>query len=261
MAAKNGVKLVIQNVARLFAEPATKPPLVPARVKYKSPASNVDTLPTGFRPLDKALGIGGLPYGKIVELIGPGDTLISNGAVSVSAKIAAKVQRQQEIVTIIDMTHSLDPWQAERCGLVAPHLLLTRPETVFEALTNLENATRNVQLVVVIMGVVTELMNQMEANTLKTLLRRLQFIVQRSSSVCLFVTTAQRNNPFDPQNYPPGFPLADAAHIRLWLQEENWARKGGLTTAYKANLTVIKNELAVAGTGANIRIKMTGTDT
>ena len=257
MAARSGVKFVIQNVARLFAEPATKPPLVPARVKYKSPANNVDTLPTGLRPLDKALGIGGLPYGKIVELIGPGDTLISNGAISVSAKIAAKVQRQQEIVAIIDMTHNLDPWQAERCGLVAPHLLLTRPETVFEALTSLENATRNAQLVVVIIGVVAELMSQIETSTLKTLLRRLQTIVQRSNSVCLFVTTAQKNSPFAPQNYPPGFPLADMAHVRLWLQEENWICKGGLTTAYKANLTVIKNNLATAGTGANIRIKMT----
>ncbi len=258
MAAKSGVKLVIQNVARLFAEPATKPPLLPARIKYKSPVTNVDVIPTGFRPLDKALGVGGLPHGKIVELMGPGDTLISNGAVSVSAKIAAKVQRQQEIVTIIDMTHSFDPWQAERCGLVAPHLLLTRPDTVFEALTNLENAAKNAQLVVVIMGAVTELMHQIEANTLKILLRRLQTIVHRSNSVCLLVTTAQKNNPFAPQNYPPGFPLADVAHIRLWLQEENWTRKGGVTTAYKANLTVIKNDLATAGTGANIRIKMTG---
>ena len=258
MAAKSGVKQVIQNVARLFAEPATQTPLIPARIKYKSPASNVDALPTGFRPLDKALGVGGLPYGKIIELIGPGDTLISGGAVSVSARIAAKVQRQQEIITIIDMTHSFDPWQAERCGLIAPHLLLTRPATVFEALTNLENATRNAQLVVVIMGVVTELMHQVEANSLKTLLRRLQTIVQRSSSVCLFVTTAPKNNPFDPQNYPAGFPLADIAHIRLWLQEENWTRKNGVTTTYKASLTVIKNDLAMAGTGANIKIKMTG---
>ena len=258
MAAKSGVKQVIQNVARLFAEPATKPPLVPARVKYKSPASNVEVLPTGFRPLDKALGVGGLPYGKIIELVGPGDTLISGGAISVSARIAAKVQRQQEIITIIDMTHSFDPWQAERCGLVAPHLLLTRPETIFEALTSLEEATRNAQLVVVIMGVVTDLMYGVEVNTLKTLLRRLQTIVQRSNSVCVFVTTAPKNNPFAPQNYPAGFPLADIAHIRLWLQEEAWTRKNGLTTAYKANLTVIKNDLAMVGTGANIRIKMTG---
>lgn len=256
MAAKSGVKQVIQNVARLFAEPATKPPLIPAKVKYKSPDNNVDTLPTGFRPLDKALGIGGLPHGKIIELIGPGDTLISNGAVSVSTRIAAKVQRQQEIVTIIDMTHSFDPWQAERCGLIAPHLLLTRPDTVFEALTNLENATRNASLVVVIMGAVTELMHGVKANALKTLLRRLQTIVQRSNSVCLFVTTAQKNNPFASQNYPPGFPLANVAHLRLWLQEETWTRKSGVTTAYKANLTVIKNDLAMAGTGANIRIKM-----
>ena len=94
------------------------------------------TLSTGFRSLDKALGIGGLPRGKITELISP-ESLSSSGALLLAAGIAARVQRKQQIVTILDMGRYFDPWQAERCGLIAPQLLLTRPQTVFEALTTL----------------------------------------------------------------------------------------------------------------------------
>jgi len=216
------------------------------------------TLPTGLRPLDKALGIGGLPQGHITELIGPGIAPVSGGACCIAARLASKVQRQQEIVTIIDMSRSFDPWQAERCGLVAPHLLLARPDTIFEALTTLENAARNAQLIIVVMGGVAELLRHIEADLLKTLLKRLQNIVKQSSSVFLFVTYPAKNDPFNPQIYPAGFPLGDLADVRLWVQDESWNYKDGLSTAYKANLTVIKNRLAMAGKGADIRIKLTG---
>jgi recombination protein RecA len=207
--------------------------------------------------VDKALGIGGLPCGKITELMTPGTSPIGDGPTCISAKIAAKVQRQQEIVSIIDMNHSFDPWQAERCGLIAPQLLLARPDTILAALTTLESAARNTRLIVVVMGVVTGLLQHVEPDSLITLLKRLESIVRQSGSVFLFVTTPHKGDPFSPQNYPAGFPLADIADIRLWVQDENWTHDGGLVTAYKANVTVIKNELAVVGKGANIRLKLT----
>jgi RecA/RadA recombinase len=168
------------------------------------------------------------------------------------------VQRQQEIVTIIDMNHGFDPWHAERCGLIAPHLLLTRPDTIFAALTTMESAARNAELVVVVMGVVAELLRHVEADLLRTLLRRLHNIVRHSNSVFLFITVPRKKDPFSPANYPAGFPLAEMADIRLWLQDEVWTHKEGVATAYKANLTVIKNRLAMAGKGASIRIKLNG---
>jgi len=154
------------------------------------------------------------------------------------------------------MSHSFDPWQAERCGLIAPQLLLTRPDTIFDARSTLENAARNTKLVVVTMGVVPQLLQHVEPDLLKTLLRRLQTIVGHSGSAFLFVTALLQNDPFSPANYPPGFPLPEIADVRLWVQDENWTRKAGLATAYKADVTVIKNRLAMVGKGASLRVKM-----
>ncbi len=257
MTAKNsqGVKKVIESVARLFVG-RSAPHRIPTAFNYKPPA-DILTLPTGFRPLDKALGIGGLPCGQITELIGSGETSLSGGATSIAARIASKVQRKQQIVAIIDMSHDFDPWQAERCGLIAPYLLLTRPDTVFDALTSLENAARDEGLVIVVMGVVADLLSHATPDLLKTLLRRLRNIIKQSNSVFLFITSPQKNDPFNPANYPAGFPLIELADVRLWIQEETWTHKDGIATAYKANLTVIKNRLAMAGKGADIKIKFT----
>ncbi|MBN1991897.1 MAG: hypothetical protein JW953_04290 [Anaerolineae bacterium] len=259
MAARSSrqVYKIIQNVARIFAG-RPDPYAIPTKLNYKPPALDAPTLPTGLRPLDKTLGIGGLPCGKITELIGPGGSSPGDGAMCIAAKIGAKVQRQQHIVTIIDMGHNVDPWQVERCGLMAPQLFLARPDTVFAALTTLESAARSKGLLVVSMGAVAELLNHADPDLLWTLLSRLRSIVRQSESVFLFITNPLDNNPFNAANYPSGFPLPELAEVRLWVQDENWTYKDGIATAYKASLAVIKNRLAAPGLGAEIRIKLAG---
>jgi recombination protein RecA len=251
------VKKAIQNAARaITGQPGQY--AIPTRLQHRAPTLNVDTLSTGLRPLDKTLGIGGLPCGKITELIGPGKVPLSDGVHCVAAKIGATMQRKQHWVTIIDMVHNFDPWQAERCGLMAPQLLLTRPDTVFAALTTLESTARDKGLIVVNMGSVADLLSHAEPDLLKTLLRRLHAIIRQSASVFLFVTHLVDENPFSAANYPAGFPLAELADVRLWVQHEMLSYNGGLATTYKANLTVIKNRLATPGIGADIRIKLAG---
>jgi hypothetical protein len=243
-------------MAQLLAapHPQAQPPL-PTQLSFKAPVTGLKVQATGFRPLDKALGVGGLPRGHLIELIAAGTTIATGGTTVVAAKIAAKMQRQQDTITIIDLNHSFDPWQAERCGLVAPHLFLIRPNTIFAAVTALESAARHAQLVVVVMGTVADLLQHLDPTALKTLLRRIQHIVKASDSVFLCITTPQKNDPFNPANYPPAFPLTEATPIRLWLQEENWSYKNGLSIAYKATVTVIKNDLALAGKSAAVRVK------
>jgi recombination protein RecA len=255
LAAKSarGARQVIQSVAGLFAGRSTRPAL-PTAFDFR-PATDIMTLSTGFRPLDKALGIGGLPRGKITELMSPG-SLSTSGSLVLAAGNAARVQRKQQIVTILDMGHYFDPWQAERCGLVAPHLLLTRPETVFEALTTLEGVAGQEGLVLVVMGVVVDLLKEAEPDLLKTLLGRLRGIIRQANSAFLFITSSLDDDPFNPANYPAGFPLAEIAEIRLWIQDESWTQRDGIAVAYKANLTVNKNQLAIAGTGEFVRITM-----
>jgi hypothetical protein len=251
--AKTGIKQAIHSVVQLFAAPG--PASVPRRLSLPS-AEAVKATSTGLRPLDKATDLRGLPHGVIIELLEPGNSMSSGGAALVAAKIAARVQRQQEMVSVVDLCRGFDPWQAERAGLVAPHLLLTRPDTVFDAVASLETAAGEARLVVVVLGPVPDLLSHIEPRRLKTLLRRLQTIVRGSDSIFLFLTAPTQQDPFAPENYPPGFPLADVAALRLWLQDETFSYSDGVPTAYKATLTVIKNELALAGKGAKLRIKL-----
>ena len=248
------IRHVIQSVTQFLVDPMARPE-IQSRFNYKEPAS-VPTLSTGIRPLDKAVGIGGLPVGKITELVGPVSGSISGGLTLLAARIAARAQRQQQTVVILDMAHSFDPWQAERCGLVAPQLLLTRPDTVFDAVATLEQAGRSAQLIVIAVGIVSDLLSHIEPDLLSTLLRRIHHIVQTSSGVFLFCTAPVNKDPFSSENYPTGFQLADLASLRLWLQNESWSFSDGLPTTYKASLTVIKNDLALAGKGANVHIKL-----
>ena len=246
-------KHIIQSVVAIFTTPFA-PRSLPATLNHRS-SINILTIPTGFRPLDKALGLGGLPQGKITELIGSTTAPLGGGTANIAARIASKVQRKQQPVTIIDLSHEFDPWQAERCGLAAPQLLLTRPDTAFDALTTLENAARSEGLIIVGLGIAPELLSHADPDLLKTLLGRLRTIVKASDSVFLFITSLKNNDPFDPANYPAGFPLAEIADIRLWVQDETWTHQAGIATTYKATLTVIKNNLAIAGTSADIKIK------
>lgn len=242
-------------MAGIFAEPTASPTTAP-KLQYKMTA-DIDTLTTGLRPLDKSLGIGGLPQGHITELIGMGSSAINGGTTCIAARIASKVQSQQGIVSIIDLARQFDSWQAERCGLIAPQLLLTQPDTVFNAITSLEQAAHNAKLVILIMGAVEKLFSQIEADTLKVLLQRLRNITTGSDSTFLIITFSPHNDPFAPQNYPAGFPLSEIAAIRLWIQEESWTHKAGLTTGYAANLAVVKNQFATAGKGAKLKINFT----
>jgi hypothetical protein len=249
----SGARQVIQSVTGLFAGRLARPNL-PAAFNFR-PAVDVLTLATGFRPLDKALGIGGLPQGKVTELMSP-EALADSGTLLLAAGIAARVQRKQQIVTILDLSHQFDPWQAERCGLIAPHLLLTRPATVLEALTTLESVATSQGLVVVVMGVVADLLGNAEPELLRNLLGRLRAIIRHSGSAFLFITSPVENNPFSPDNYPVGFPLAEIADIRLWVQTESWTHQDSIATAYKASVAVIKNQWAIAGVGADVKINL-----
>jgi recombination protein RecA len=228
---------------------------LPIAFDFHSPEA-VTTLSTGFRLLDKVTGIGGLPCGRITELMGP-EVLSNSGALLVAAAMAARVQRKQQMATIIDLSRTFDPYQAERCGLMAPHLLLTRPENVFEALTVLERVGYDEGLVVLVWGLTTDLLAHVSPDLLKTLLARLRSLVKKSNSAFLFVTSPAEANPFSSANYPAGFALMDAADLRLWIQAESWTHRDGLDTGYRASLAVIKNRWAVAGAGAELRISLT----
>ena len=220
------------------------------------PQPHAPILPTGLRNLDKALEIGGLPYGRLTELIHRAGKGESGGSTCLAARIAANAQRRQQTVSIIDLGHNFDPWRAQQCGLVAPHLLLNRPANLYEALSLLEEAAQSGGLVIAALGLTPYLLRHTPAELRHTLLNRLRHISRSAAGALLVLTTIRENNPFSPTAYPRGFLLAELADVRLWMQNESWTYRAGVATAYKASLTVIKNRLAPAGKGTDVRIKL-----
>jgi hypothetical protein len=213
-------------------------------------SGNVSALKTGFAQLDRAIGTGGLPQGHLTELIGP-DT---GGSVSVMAKIAAKFQRKQLPVLILDLAQQLADDHLIKCGLIAPELLCQTPSDIFAMITSLEKASRQPGLVVLYFGFVPHTLGAIPGATLKMLLSRLRRLVNRSEAVFLAVTHTEDVNPLIYTNYLPTFPLNEVADVRLWVQDEGWIKKGADIGGYRGAITVIKNKLAPSGKGANIRI-------
>jgi recombination protein RecA len=223
------------------------------RRSLKLRASSPDEVPalkTGFSQLDRAIGVGGLPQGRITELIGPN----TGGALSVAAKIAAKFQRKQLPVTILDIAGHFELAHVVRCGLVAPELFSYRPQTAFELISLAEEAARQPGLLLLNFGFIPETLGSASAPSLKALLQRLRRIVITSESAFLCLTHPEDMNPFIHTNYLPAFPLNEVADVRLWVQDEGWIGKGEQIGGYRGNITVIKNNLAASGKGANIRI-------
>ena len=207
-------------------------------------------LRSGFRQLDRATGIKGLPKGRMTELAGAG----FRGPVSIAAAVAARLQRKQLPVTIIDMAGNFEPVYAVRCGLVAPHLLRHIPANILKMLNLMEQAARQQGLVIINLGIAPLTLGGAAPGRLASLLHRCRRICAASESAFLYLTTAQNADPFSRANYPPGFPLHDAADIRLWVQDEGWIMHRGQVNGYKGSVTVIKNRLAAGGKGASMRI-------
>jgi len=200
--------------------------------------------------LDRAMGLKGLPQGFITELIGPEGL----GGISLAARIAAKAQRRQYDVMIIDMPATFDPDHASICGLAAPELLRYLPQTAFELIDLLEQTASEPGLVILNLGFVPQTFASATPGVLNALLHRIYQITNKSERAIFVVTVMEKDDPFIHLNYPPGFPLNTVADIRLWLQDEGWSKRKGQINGYRGNVTVIQNRLAPTGKGAVLRI-------
>jgi len=213
-------------------------------------AKNVPVLKSGLPQLDRATELNGLPAGRLIELISP-DT---GGGLSVLAKIAAKFQRQQMPVLILDLTGQFEAEHAIRCGLVAPELLCHRPDNVLALINRLESSARQVGLIGINYGFIPTTLGAVPAPSLQALLQRLVRIISHSEAVFLAITNLEDSNPLIHTNYLPPFPLYERADLRLWLQDVGWIKRKGEVVGYRGNITVIKNRLGGSGKGADIRI-------
>ena len=242
-------------------------------VRGKPPTATADAavvphIPTGFPPLDRALGIGGLPKGKISELVGPA----TSGKTTLALKFLAQAQADGGQVGYIDQARYFDPDYAHRCDLDLSRLLVGRPYDLREALAMTESLVRSGSLTALVFD--ADALDFLwtdpgAAPQLAAFLDRLPAPLARSRIAFLFLhesptgrSPALRQALRQAQDEAQDVALSALAHyaaVRLQVVRERWLRRHGDIRGYKARVEVLKNRLGPAGQAVTIAIEFDGT--
>jgi recombination protein RecA len=223
--------------------------------KPASATGNVPHIPTGFPALDRALGIGGLPRGKVCELVGPA----TSGKTTLALKFLAQAQTSGGQVAYVDQALYFDPDYAYRCGLDLSHLLVGTSHDLREALAMTEALVRSGSLAALVFDALDFLWTDPEAaSLLAATLNRLPAALSRAGTTLLVLHEAASGDP--PMGGSPALSaLAHYAAVRLQVVRERWLHHHSDIRGYEARVEVLKNRLGPAGRTVNLTIEFNGT--
>lgn len=203
-------------------------------------------LPTGFPSVDAALGIGGLPRGRISELIGCGTA----GQGALAARALSMAQRSGEEAVYIDAGRAVDLDALARCGVQFDALTILCPHTPRQALETLRVLVEGGGASAILFDRVNDLLAEMSApDLLAETIRDLNMALSRSLCTLIFLTEMQAD-------YPAGMTLPHYASVRLAFEHQTWLTRGRQVCGFTARVTVTKNKLAAPGRSAVITVPM-----
>jgi recombination protein RecA len=220
------------------------------------PKVGVDAIPTGSIGLDWALGIGGVPRGRILEIFGPE----SSGKTTLSLHIVAEAQKKGGVCAFIDAEHALDPEYAKRLGVKTEDLLISQPDTGEQALDILESLVRSGSIDVVVIDSVAALTPKAEiegdmeqqhvgrqARLMSQALRKLTAIVAKSKTVVIFINQIRMQIGImfgNPETTPGGKALKFYTSVRLDIRRIAQIKKGEEVVGGRVRVKVVKNKVA-----------------
>ncbi|MCL5058620.1 MAG: recombinase RecA [Actinobacteria bacterium] len=222
-----------------------------------SPARlNIDTIPTGAISLDVALGLGGIPRGRVVEVFGPE----SSGKTTVALHLIAEAQKLGGIAAFIDAEHALDPTYARSIGVDIDNLLVSQPDTGEQALEICEHLVRSGAVDVVVIDSVAALVPKAEidgemgdahvglqARLMSQALRKLTGITSKSRTVVVFINQLREKVGVmfgSPETTPGGRALKFYASVRLEVRKIESLKQGGDVVGNRTRVKVVKNKVA-----------------
>jgi recombination protein RecA len=206
-------------------------------------------IPTGFPELDRALGIGGLPRGRVTEIVGPA----TSGKTTLTLKFLAGAQKAGQ-VGYVDQALYLDADYAHRCGADLSRMTIGSPQTHREALAMVESLLHLGGLAALVLDTLDFLWTDPEAvPDLAATLGRLSALVARSETAVVVLHDSATATS------PALSALAHLAAVRLRVTREDWIRDRGDVRGYHARVEVLKNKLGPAGRTASIAIEFNGT--
>ncbi len=217
---------------------------------------NVDVIPTGCLSLDLALGVGGLPKGRIVEIFGPE----AGGKTTIALHAVAQAQAEGGIVAFVDAEHALDPSYARRLGVDVDNLLVSQPDSGEQALEITEQLVRSGAVDIVVVDSVAALVPRAElegdmgdahmglqARLMSQALRKLTPVVGRYGAIVIFINQIREKIGVlygSPETTTGGRALKFYASVRLDVRRIDSIRQGGEVLGVRTRAKVVKNKVA-----------------
>jgi recombination protein RecA len=220
-------------------------------------ARPIEVIPTGALALDIALGVGGLPRGRVVEIFGPE----SSGKTTLMLHVIANAQQMGGLAAFIDAEHALDPAYAKRLGVNLDDLLVSQPDSGEEALTICETLARSNALDVIVIDSVAALVPKaelegemgmatmgMQARLMSQALRKLTAILAKAKTTCVFTNQIREKVGVmfgNPETTPGGKALKFYASVRLDIRRKDTLKDAtGAATGNHVKVKVVKNKVA-----------------
>ena len=217
---------------------------------------NIDVIPTGSLSLDIALGLGGVPRGRIIEVFGPE----SSGKTTVALHIVAEIQKRGGIAGFIDAEHALDPTYAKNIGVDIDNLYISQPDCGEQALEITDTMVRSGAVDVVIVDSVAALVPKAEidgemgdshmglhARLMSQALRKLTAVVSKTNCVVIFINQLREKVGVvfgNPEVTTGGRALKFYASVRLDVRRIDTLRQGGEIVGNRTRVKIVKNKVA-----------------
>lgn len=221
-----------------------------------APKMTTEVIPTGVLPLDLALGVGGLPRGRIVEIYGPE----ASGKTTVMLSAIAQAQRAGGVAAFIDAEHALDPVWAEKIGVNLQELLISQPDTGEQALEIAETLIRSggIDLLVIdsvaalvpraeIEGEMGDAMVGLQARLMSQALRKLTGVINKSKTVVIFTNQLRQKIGVmfgNPETTPGGLAMKFYASVRMDIRKIEQLKDGDTPIGSRHRVKVVKNKVA-----------------
>ena len=217
---------------------------------------NIDVIPTGSIGLDIAVGIGGLPKGRIVEIYGPE----SSGKTTVALHTVAEAQKQGGIAAFIDAEHALDPVYAKALGVDIDNLIISQPDTGEQALEITEALIRSNAIDIIVVDSVAALVPRAEiegdmgdshvglqARLMSQALRKLTGSIKKSNCVAIFINQLREKVSImfgNPETTTGGRALKFYSSVRLDVRKIDTIKQGDKVLGSRTRVKVVKNKVA-----------------
>ena len=245
-----------KDIDRALAEIKTKFGDESIMMLGATPKVDIDAIPTGSIGIDWALGIGGLPRGRIIEIFGPE----SSGKTTLSLHVIAEAQKKGGICAFIDAEHAVDPEYAKKIGVDINSLLISQPDTGEQALEIVESLVRSGKIDVIVIDSVAALTPKDEiegdmgqshvgkqARLMSQALRKLTAICAKTKTVVIFINQIRMQIGVmfgNPETTPGGKALKFYTSVRIDIRRIAQIKKGDETMGGRHRVKIVKNKVA-----------------